>query len=99
MDILVKNERENKSIGRREIEFEGATEGKTASRKEVLEALARKFAVDVENIVIKRIVNVYGSHKFQGTANIYSDREVLKVVEPAYLIKRGTVKEKEVKEK
>ena len=93
MDIKIRNDKQNKSLERREIEFFGEGEKTTPARKEVLESLAQKLAVNEKFIMVKRIENVYGSHEFEGTANVYSSKERMNQLESPYLQKRNGVQE------
>lgn len=94
MELEIKKETENKSLGRKEIEFAGEGNGKTPSRHELLEKLSQRLVVKQELIVIKNIDNPYGSHRFSGVAHVYASKEVLGKIEPGYLLKRGVAEEK-----
>ncbi len=94
MELEIKKETENKSLGRKEVEFAGEGSGKTPSRKELLEKLSGRLVAKQELIVIKRIDNPYGSHRFLGTAHVYASKEILGRIEPGYLLKRGIAEEK-----
>ncbi|OIO21243.1 hypothetical protein AUJ17_02825 [Candidatus Micrarchaeota archaeon CG1_02_47_40] len=94
MDIQITKEKENKTIGRREIEFAGEGERITPSREKVLEKLAERLAIREEFITIKEIRNVYGSHSFTGIAHVYQKKERMAEIEPGYLLKRGVKEEK-----
>ncbi len=94
MDIQITKEKENKTIGRREIEFAGEGERVTPSREKVLEKLAERLAIRKEFITIKEIRNVYGSHSFAGFAHVYQKKERMAEIEPEYLQKRGVKEEK-----
>ena len=92
MEFQITNEVENKTLERKELEFSGEGNRITPSREEVLDKLAERIAVRKEFIVIKSIRNLYGSHKFAGSAHVYTNKEKLQEVEPEYILKRGKSK-------
>ena len=98
MEINIINEKENKAINRKEINFEinytQAPPKKVAARKE----LSKLIKSDENLILIRKMSNAFGKRKMVCIAHIYPDEKILKKFEPEYLIKRIKVTE-EPKEK
>jgi len=91
MDLTIKKETENPVLERKEIIFEAPVE-KTISREEAKKKLAALKNVSENNIVIKSIKQKFGQHVCYGEAHIYKSIDVLKRLEPKYLIERGSQK-------
>ncbi len=102
MDFRIAEEKENKILGRREINFEVCEAKNTPSRKEIRKRIAALKNSKEELVSVVRIQQSYGEHRATGLAFVYKDAKTLKQTEPGYLTKRGTKekkKETEGKEK
>ncbi len=98
MQIEIIKEAHNPVLERKEIEFEISAKV-TPSREEIRKKLAALKNAKEEFIVIKYIKQLFGQHKAVGKAHIYNSMEVLKRVEPKYLLERGKKKESEQAQK
>lgn len=94
MELNITNEGYNPALERKEIEFEVNT-SVTPSRKEIKKKLAALKNTEEELVVIKYIKQLFGEHRAVGKAHIYKSAEMLKKVEPRYLLERGKKKEKD----
>ena len=74
MELKILNQKENPLFKRKEIKAE-AELIIVPSKKDVEEALSKKYSVSPENIKIKKIGGAFGSRVFEITANIYSSKE------------------------
>ncbi len=87
MELTVKSEKENPLFDRKEVTVQLDPVKTTPSRKDVLEALAKKFG-HKETIVIDKITHHFGRKNVQVSAKIYSKAETMKQTEPAYRLAR-----------
>jgi small subunit ribosomal protein S24e len=102
MKIEILNDKENKPLARREIDFRvdhaGAT---TPSRADVRDKLVAQFDADSSTVVVRIMKTAFGAGITHGKARIYSDPEMMKRVETDHIIKRheekkaGAVREPE----
>jgi len=88
--INVLRERDNKVVGRLEIEgiITHMNKG-TPSRKTIKSAIAELYNKGEELVVIKYVRSEYGMGRSKIKAHIYNDIHRLKLFEPEYLLKRG----------
>ena len=82
MELIVKNEKENGLLGRKEIIGTLAFSNATPSNKELSEALAKKFNVPTEQVAVKHIHGSFGGITGKFEAHVYSSKEQLAKVEP-----------------
>ncbi len=94
---FIKREK-NPLLRREEILFEIKDIKATPSRKEILEKLSALLAKDKELIVVKNIKNVFGTGKAEGLAYLYDSKEILKNLEPEFILKRLSKEKEEKKE-
>lgn len=96
MKIEILEEKENKPLARREIEFRidhtGAT---TPSRADIHAKIAAQYNADAAAVVIRALRTKYGIGKTEGTARIYSTSEQMNKIELGHIIKRHEHKKKE----
>ncbi len=87
--INVLRERDNKVVGRLEVEgiLTHMNKG-TPSRKAIKSAMAKLYNKSEELVVIKYIRSEYGMGRSKIKAHIYNDIQRLKLFEPEYLLKR-----------
>lgn len=87
MELTVKTEKDNPLFDRKEVTAALGPVQTTPSRKEVLEALAKKFG-HKESIVIDKVTHHFGRKNVLIDAKIYSKPENMKQTEPAYKLAR-----------
>jgi len=75
-------ETENKLLKRMELKGVISFEGGTPSNDKVRENLAKKYSAKPELVVVKHIYTKFGQTRAEFEANIYSDIEQLKKIEP-----------------
>jgi small subunit ribosomal protein S24e len=100
MEINIIKQQYNPLLKRKEILFKvdhTQTKG-TPSRLEIRSMLAEMFKTNSDTVYVKRIETKSGTMTAIGEANVYETAEQAKIVEPSYIILRGTPKE-ERKEK
>lgn len=96
MKIEVLNERENKLLSRREIEFKVNHPGEgTPSRADIRAKIVAQFDADSSAVVIRSLGTSFGSGATKGLARIYSDSEQMKRVELNHIVKRHEEKKAE----
>ena len=96
MKIEIVQEKENKTLARKEIKF--VVEhigGTTPSRDDVRAKIVAQFDADPSSVVIRSMHTKYGKGVTDGVARIYSDSEQMNKVELDHIIKRHESKKKE----
>ncbi len=89
MKFEILKQKENKSLGRREIEFMIDHMGSTTpKRADVASKIAALLDADPACVIIYRMKTRYGIGKTSGSARVYSNAEQLKSVELTHLITR-----------
>ncbi len=78
----------NNVIGRREITARAFFDGGTPSRQEVIEALTRELQAPRERLAVVKIDPQYGSRTAIIRARVYDDQQLLKLMEPHYILAR-----------
>ena len=87
MNIEILNEKENKTLLRREIEFRVDHIGNTTpSRADIRAKLGAQFDADAELVVVKTLDTKYGIGITKGSARIYTDAEQMKRIELDYIL-------------
>lgn len=77
MKVTVMKEDEMPLLARKELVLNIESDGKTPSRVEVKEAIAKKFNVDKKLVAIKEIKQGFGSTTVQADVRIYEKEEDL----------------------
>ncbi len=96
MKIEILQERENKPLGRKEIEFKiEHVGGTTPSRPDIKAKIAAQFDANPEAVIVRKLRTGFGIGMTEGSARIYNDPEVAKRVENEYIIKRHAPKKAE----
>ncbi|NHJ39120.1 MAG: 30S ribosomal protein S24e [Asgard group archaeon] len=90
MNIKIIEKNKNKLLDRLEVIFEVESPKETPKRLEVKAKVAALINYDEKLVIIKGIHQETGKQQSKGIAHVYESEEVLKRVEPAYLIKRNT---------
>lgn len=92
---IIKKEKEE-LLKRERVEFEISFEGATPSIYDVRKELAKELKIDIENLIIRKIMNEYGIMKAVGYAYIYEDKDELVKVERDYVKKKNRYGEKAI---
>ncbi len=96
MKVEILQERENKPLARKEIEFRVKHVGKTTpSRADVKAKIVAHFDADASTVVIRNLVTKFGIGVTDGSARVYEDPEQMKKVELGYILKRHESEKKE----
>jgi len=88
MELKISKEKDNKVIGRKELNFEINYERAPPNKLQIIEELAKKTNTNQNLIVIKKISNVFGMRKLMCNANIYGDEKSISKFEPKYILNR-----------
>ena len=89
MKIEILQEKENKPLARKEIDFRVEHIGKTTpSRADVKAKIVAQFDADAASVVIRNLNTHFGAGMTEGSARIYSDPEQMKRVELNHIVKR-----------
>lgn len=90
--IVVVKERENKVIGRLEVDGYVFHSGRgTPSRSKVREVLSKMYGRDVGLIVIRRLESEFGLGRSRLEAHLYPNKELLFKYEPKYILVRDKI--------
>ncbi|MHA2602087.1 MAG: 30S ribosomal protein S24e [Candidatus Thorarchaeota archaeon SMTZ1-83] len=93
MKIEVLQEKENRPLARREIDFRVEhIGGTTPSRADVKAKLVAQFDADAALVVIRSLNTNFGAGMTEGSARIYTDPEQMKRVELSHIVKRHETK-------
>ena len=88
MELSITSNKENKLLGRREIEFNVVQEGSTPSKNEIKAELCKKLNIDPESVIIVKVDQSTGVKQGHGFAHAYSSKEMIEKFEPDYLVSR-----------
>jgi len=90
MEIKIIERKENKLLSREEIyviiEHPGQA---TPTREELRKKIAAMLGVDEKLVVVKKILSAFGMPVSRAYINVYKDENVLRRVEPLYILKRN----------
>ncbi|MFW9787868.1 MAG: 30S ribosomal protein S24e [Candidatus Thorarchaeota archaeon] len=96
MKIEILNERENKPLARKEVDFRvDHTGASTPSRADIRAKIVAQFDADSSAVVIRRLETKFGAGITEGTARIYSDEDQMKQIELDHIVKRHESEKKE----
>ncbi len=96
MDINITSNKENKTIGRKEIEFSVFTDA--GIKRDALKAeLCKKLSLSPQSTIIVKVDSGFGSKMSTGLAHSYADEAMLKKYESRRLLERLGVVEKQAK--
>ena len=93
MDLNITSNKENKTIGRKEIEFSVFADA-GVKRDELKAELCKKLNVSPTSTIVVRIDPSYGSKMSTGIAHSYQSEEALKKYESRRLLERLGVVQK-----
>ena len=91
-------EYDNKLLNRKDVVAHFKNDGVTKSRADVKSEIAKKFKVDENLVIVRKIKTHFGSRDFEVVAMIYNDENSLKLVANEHFIKRNTPKTEEASE-
>jgi ribosomal protein S24E len=93
MKIEILQEKENKPLARKEIDFRVEHIGSTTpSRADVKAKIVAQFDADAASVVIRSLDTKFGAGMTEGSARIYTDPEQMKRVELGHILKRDEAK-------
>jgi small subunit ribosomal protein S24e len=77
MEVTIISQNENKLLNRTEITAEAMFDGTTPTRMEIKKELAKKIKADIEHIVLRKIMNIFGERKVKVIAFNYKDKKIM----------------------
>lgn len=89
MDLVIKTDRNNALLNRREMNFSVTYDGPTPARDIVKGKIAATLNVPLDLVVIQRMNNEYGRQALDAYVKIYESAERMKQVEKEYVLKRN----------
>lgn len=98
MRIDIVSKKDNKILGRQEVEFTVKEVTSTPSRAEIRKKIAATLNADEKCLIVDVMETAYGSREISGTARVYSNAVDLKKTELPFIITRNFGKEEEKKE-
>jgi small subunit ribosomal protein S24e len=96
MSIVSSNLKDDKLIGRRDVEAIIAY-SKNLSRDDLKQIIAKHFSVDPLNVIIRKATYLTGARLIKLHAHVYDSAEAAKKNEPKYILIRNKLVEKEKK--
>ncbi|NLI62348.1 MAG: 30S ribosomal protein S24e [Methanosarcinaceae archaeon] len=91
MEIIIKSDRQNKLLNRRELDFVVKYEGPTPSRIDIRRKLSAILNTDLELTLIHKIKSEFGISEATGYAKIYDSKDRMKTVETKYILERNAL--------
>jgi small subunit ribosomal protein S24e len=93
--LEITQESENVLLGRKQIRFKIFHRGTaTPSREDARKKLAAQFNVELERVIITKLISKYGHEYTEGIARVYETTEKATQLERKYILKRHEVKAK-----
>jgi small subunit ribosomal protein S24e len=96
MSIVSSNLKDDKLIGRRDVEAIIAY-SKNLTRDDLKQIIAKHFSVDPLNVIIRKAAYLTGTRLIKLHAHVYYSVEAAKKNEPKYILIRNKLVEKEKK--
>lgn len=90
MEVEVVERKENPLLSREEVLIK-VKKDVTPSRQEAKEIVVAQTGASPESVVVKKISGRSGAKEFFVEAYIYKDLDVMKTIEPEYILKRNGV--------
>jgi ribosomal protein S24E len=81
----------NLALSRVEYSIKIEYDGVTPSVSEVRDSIVRTLGLSPNRLVIKKIDQVYGSYILRVLCNYYENEDVLKQLEPIFVLKRNNL--------
>lgn len=88
MELSITSNKENKLLGRREIEFNVVQDGSTPSKNDIKAELCKKLNLDPESVIVVKLDQSTGVKQGHGFAHAYPSKEMIEKLEPLYLVNR-----------
>ncbi len=99
MKMEIQEEKKNVLQERTEVRFVAVHDGEsTPGRNAVAEALAKKYGVNRELVIVDCLDSQYGIGKTDGYAKVYENVAAAKKYENDYLLKRNGYKEEKAED-
>lgn len=98
MNLEIIQERNNPLLSRKELDLLIVYESSTPKRDEVRKAIAEKYGVEVERVIIEKMVSLFGARKARAHVHIYDTVEDAKKYERKHILRRHGLLEQEVKQ-
>lgn len=89
MDILIREDKNNPLLNRRELDFVVKYEGSTPSRSDVRNKLAAMLNAPLKLLVIQRMTPIFGMQETKGYAKLYEEESYMKKIELEHVLKRN----------
>lgn len=99
MNVEITEKRENKLLGRTEIEALVTYENVTPKRKEMKELVCTTLGFNPENAVLRKVETQFGVKKAKVLVHAYPSKDKMMKTEPLYILVREGLAEKKKKEK
>ena len=99
MDVRILDEKDNKTLGRKELSFEVHGLKTSPSRKELVKKIAALKNAQEENVIIGSIKHKFGETKVKAEARIYKNKDELKRIEVKPVVRVHFGEEKKAAEK
>jgi len=93
MELNIQKKEEKPLLQAEDLYAEITYEATTPSRKELVEALAKKTKTPAEQVIVRKIQGIFGHRKAKVEATLYKDKALLEKVENQPLLKRHKGKE------
>ncbi|MCL4411385.1 hypothetical protein M1329_00390 [Candidatus Marsarchaeota archaeon] len=90
MELRITEDKENKLIGRREVEFVIDGEVSTPPTSEVAKELCKKLNLNPDNTIVTSIRQQFGLRRAVCTAHSYSDKRAMERYERRHIAARAT---------
>jgi ribosomal protein S24E len=97
MELNIESEKENKLLGRKEIEAKITFDAATPNRIQIKELVCGKLGANTDFTVLRNTKNEFGMKRITVTLHIYKDAESMKKMEPGYIITRDVPRAQRVK--
>lgn len=88
MNMEVMQDRYNPLLNRRELDVVIVYESSTPRRDEVRKAIAEKYGVEVERVVVERMESLFGSRKARAHIHVYDSVIHAKRYERRHILRR-----------
>ena len=88
MNIEVVQERNNPLLSRKELDLLITYESSTPKRDEVRKAVADKYGVEIERVIVEKMESLFGAKKARAHVHVYDTVEDAKRYERKHVLRR-----------
>lgn len=99
LDIEILSKIDNKLLDRIEVKAVIGFSAQTPNRKEIRTEISGKMAANPDNVVLREVLNEFGTKRIKVSAHVYNDPDTLKKNEPYYILVRDGLAEKKERKK